>query len=107
MASIRSFVLIIGLVVLPTSVASARSAWNTGTPLLGVTLSDDPDGVRRMTVVGPHAAAILRDGTIISKMHNNGWFAYFVVKWNDTIADCLVTLGSIECHYPIGFVDEK
>ena len=104
MASIRFFGLIVGLVISLISIASARSAWNTGTLIPS---SVDADGVRIIRVVGRHAAAILRDGTIISKMHNNAWYSYFVVKWNDTIADCLVNLGNIECHYPIGLADEK
>ena len=34
------------------------------------------------------------------------WNAYFVVKWNDTIADCSVSRGSIECYYPVGLANE-
>ena len=110
MPSIRSFVLIIGLVISPVSIASAeefwekdevvgtaRSAWNTGIPIHRV-----EDGVLISKAVGLEGAAILRDGTIISKQ-TDGWLSFFVVKWKDTIADCLVSTGSIQCYYPFGW----
>ena len=109
MPSIRSFVLIIGLAISPISIASAKSTWNTGTPVntgTHVTEYTVEDGVRILKAVGPEAAAILRDGTIISKIHKSPWYAYFIVKWNDTIADCSISLGSIKCFYPVGLVNE-